>query len=114
VAGLFAKLARVILPVPVKLTALPTAWVSVTVPTTDWVPVPWVIAPALVTANVPVAVLPFNVIPPAVSVRAMLLPVAPTVTKSAAPRVMAAAPVPVPALRDTTEPVVFAITAPAP
>ena len=80
VAGLLAKLARVMLPVPVKLTALPAACASVTVPTTDWAPVPWVIAPALVTFSVPVAVLPFNVIPPAVSVRAMLLPVAPTVT----------------------------------
>ena len=114
VAGLLAKLARVMLPVPVKLTALPAACASVTVPTTDWAPVPWVIAPALVTFSVPVAVLPFNVIPPAVSVRAMLLPVDPTVMKSTAPRVIAAAPVPVPALRVTTEPVVFAITAPRP
>ena len=119
VAGLLAKLARVMLPVPVKLTALAAAWASVTVPTTEWAPAPWVIPAALVTESVPVAVLPFNVIPPAVSVRAMLLPVAPTATKSTPPdptppRVMAAAPVPVPALRVTTEPVVFAITAAAP
>ena len=114
VAGLFAKAARVMLPVPVKLTALAAAWVSVTVPTTEWAPVPWVIPAALVTFNVPVAVLAFSVIPPAVSVSSMLLPVDPTVMKSTAPRVMAAAPVPVPALSVTTEPVVLAITPPAP
>lgn len=78
VPGLLPKFANDRLPVPVKLTVLPALGVSVMTPPALCVPLPWVIAPVVVTANVPVEVLPLRATPPT-SLRAMVLPVAPIV-----------------------------------
>lgn len=107
--------AKVRLPVPVKLTAWPVAGARVIAPPTEWGELAtWAIPAALVTARLPLVFMLRRVTPPAVSVIETALPLAPTVRKSTAPRVILPAVEPVPASRVTTEPVVLATNALAP